>query len=78
MKHKESFSGSKNDFSVFIKKAMPDIFSNKFLVEGKKVNIPSDYQLDYDVKYDDEETGGSLAIKVSWDTTNIVEEEEEL
>lgn len=76
MKHKESFAGSKNDFSAFIKKSMPDIFSNKFTVEGKKVNIPHDTDLDYDVKYDDDEQGGSFAIKVSWDNTKEVEEEE--
>lgn len=75
MKHKESFSGTREDFSAFVKKAVPDIFSNKLVVEGKQVKIPSDYQLDYDVKYDDDIDGGSLNIKVSWDTTKTVEEE---
>ncbi len=71
MKYQETFVGSRHEFAEFIKKAVPDLFSGKLTVEGKTVSLPSDGDLDYKVKYDDDEQGGSISIKVGWENPNV-------
>lgn len=71
MKYQESYTGSKAEFGDFIKKAVPDLFSGKLTVEGKAATIPGDTELEYKVKYDDAEEGGSVSIKVTWENPNI-------
>ena len=66
MKYQESFIGSKAGGS-YIKKAIPDLFAGKLVVEGKQVTLPSDKEFDYKVKYDEDESGGSVTFKVSWE-----------
>lgn len=80
MKYQESFIGSKSDFAAFIKKAVPELFSGKLTVEGQQVAIPQGSDLDYKVKYDADEQGGSVSIKVSWSEEEVevdTQEEEE-
>ncbi|MCX7708233.1 MAG: transcription initiation factor IIE [Clostridia bacterium] len=77
MKHQSAFTGNKADFADFIKKAIPDLFGGRLEVEGKKVSIPSDLPLEFKLKADEDEFGGSFTLKVSWDT-GVEEEEEEV
>lgn len=67
MKFQESYVGSKSDFGAFIKKAVPDLFSGGLTVEGQTVEIPKDSDLDYKVKYDNDDESGSFTVKVSWE-----------
>lgn len=71
MKYQETYLGSKAEFGDYLKKAIPDLFSGKLVVEGKAVTIPADVDLDYKVKYDEDEEGGSVTFKVSWENTNV-------
>lgn len=71
MKYQESYTGSKAEFGDYIKKTVPDLFSGKLTVEGKTATIPSDTELDYKIKYDEAEDGGSVTIKVTWENPNI-------
>ncbi len=71
MKYQETYTGSKAEFGDFIKKAVPDLFSGKLTVEGKTASIPGDIELDYKVKYDESEEGGSVSIKVTWENPNL-------
>jgi hypothetical protein len=73
MKYQEGFVGSKNDFADFIKKMVPQLFSSRLVVEGTEVTVPSDRDLDYKMKYDTDEAGGSFTLKVSWDNAPDVE-----
>lgn len=75
MKYQNTFTGSKAEFAEFIKKTIPDLFGSRLVVEGKQIAIPNDAELDYKIKHDEDEFGGSVTLKVSWDTG--VEEEEE-
>jgi len=80
MKYQESFVGSKAEFGDYVKKIIPDLFAGRLAVEGKTVTIPGDVELDYKIKYDEDEEGGSVTIKVSWENPNLdleIEEEEE-
>lgn len=76
MKYQNSYAGSKSEFADFIKKTVPELFGSRLAVEGKQVSIPNDVPLDYKVKYDEDEFGGSVTIKVSWETG--VEEDEDI
>ena len=74
MKYQEGGFGKKTDFADFIKKMVPELFSGKLAVEGKSVTLPVDNDLDYKVKYDENEEGGSFSVKVSW--SNVVDTDE--
>lgn len=71
MKYQESYLGSRSEFGEYVKRAIPELFSGKLVVEGKAVTMPSDTDLDYKVKYDEDEQGGSVTFKVSWDNPNV-------
>jgi len=71
MKYQESFMGTRSEFGEYIKKAVPDLFAGRLSVEGKQVTLPTDLDLDYKVKYDENEDGGSVTIKVSWENPNV-------
>lgn len=71
MKYQETYLGSRAEFGDFIKKAVPDLFAGRLAVEGKSVTLPADTDLDYKVKYDEDEQGGSVTIKVSWENPNV-------
>lgn len=66
MKYQETYLGTRAEFGEFVKKAIPELFSGRLTVEGKPVTMPIDKELDYKVKYDDDEQGGSISIKVGW------------
>lgn len=77
MKYQETFLGTKTEFGEYIKKAVPDLFAGRLAIEGKTVTVPADTELDYKVKYDESEEGGSFTIKVSWENPNMELEIEE-
>lgn len=71
MKYQEAYLGTKAEFGEYVKKTVPELFAGKLTVEGKTVNLPSDAELDYKVKYDEDEQGGSVTIKVTWEKGNL-------
>lgn len=77
MKYQQDFFGSKSEFADFVKKTIPELFTGKLVVEGKNVCLPTDRDLDYKMKFSEDEDGASLTIKVSWDFACELEEEEE-
>ncbi|NLD47263.1 MAG: transcription initiation factor IIE, partial [Clostridiaceae bacterium] len=74
MKYQQDYLGSKADLAEFVKKIIPELFSSKLVIEGKNVSIPNDRDLDYKVKVDEDEAGGSFSLKVSWN--NELEKED--
>lgn len=71
MKYQEGYVGSKSEFAEFVKKAIPELFSGKLMVEGRSVSLPSDANFDYKVKFDEADTGGSVSFKVSWEKDTV-------
>ncbi|OGO80260.1 MAG: transcription initiation factor IIE [Clostridiales bacterium GWC2_40_7] len=71
MKYQESYLGTRAEFGEFVKKAVPELFSGRLTVEGKSVSLPADAELDYKVKYDEDEQGGSVTIKVAWEKESL-------
>jgi hypothetical protein len=73
MKYQETYLGSRSEFSEFVKKTIPDLFNGKLVVEGKNVVVPRDTELDYKIKYDEDEQGGCISLKVTWEKEGHVE-----
>ena len=71
MKYQEANIGSRAEFGEYIKKAIPDLFAGRLAVEGKTVTLPADLDLDYKVKYDEDDEGGSFTLKVAWENPNV-------
>ncbi len=71
MKYQEANIGSRTEFGEYIKKVIPDLFAGRLAVEGKTVTLPADLDLDYKVKYDDDDAGGSFTLKVTWENPNV-------
>lgn len=77
MKFQEALTGSRADFMDYAKKVVQSLQTGRMVVEGQAVRIPNDLPLEYKVKFDEDETGGSFSLKISWDTGVEEEEEEE-
>ncbi len=71
MKYQEAYLGSKTEFGEYIKKMVPELFSGKLSVEGKPVSLPTDKDLEYKVKYEEDEDGGSFSVKVTWEDQEV-------
>lgn len=73
MQYREDFSGSKGEFSEFLKKVFNQMISNYLTVEGEKAVIPEDRELDFKIKYNTDDEESSIALKVSWPNQLISE-----
>lgn len=71
MKYQETYVGSKAEFGDYVKKTVPELFAGRLAIEGKTVTLPADKDLDYKVKFDEDEDGGSFTIKVAWESTDV-------
>lgn len=76
MKYKEGSFGAKSDVSAFLKKSLADLFAGRLMVEEQQVGLPEGTDLEYEVKYKDDEDGGSVVFKISW-SNEVPEEAEE-
>lgn len=79
MKCKESYIGSKRECIDFFKSMIPKLFRGDLVIEGQEVFIPNGEELDYRVKYenDEEYKYGSIKMKISWGEEPEDEFEEE-
>lgn len=71
MKYQESFVGTRQEFVDFVKKVIPDLFAGRLTIEGKQVSVPSDMEIDYKIKYDEDDDGGSFTLKASWEEQQV-------
>ena len=67
MRYQEDFNNSMDEFKRFFNTMIQQLFTNTLIVEGETVNIPTDRELDYKLKYDVDEEGRSFTFKVSCD-----------
>jgi cobalamin biosynthesis protein CobT len=78
MKCKESYVGNKKECLDYVKSVLPKVLKGDLKIEGQKVSIPGGEELEYKVKYENDEQYkfGSLAIKISWGEEPELPEEE--
>lgn len=67
MKYQENFNDSMDEFKKFFNTMIQQLFTNALKVEGETVNMPTDRELDYKMKYSVDEDSCTFAFKVSWD-----------
>ena len=66
MNSREKYTGSKEDFYFFLKDEVIKLFKDKLKIDGDRVLIPDNEELDYQIKFDSDENYGDLSIKVKW------------
>jgi hypothetical protein len=66
MNCREKFTGNKEEFYFFLKDQIVRLFKDKLKIEGNSVLIPDNEELDYQIKFDSDETYGDFVIKVRW------------
>ena len=66
MNYREKYAGNKEDFYFFLKDEVIKLFREQLKIEGNRVVIPNNEELDYQIKLDSDENYGDLSIKVKW------------
>lgn len=77
MKYQDKYVGSHAEVFAQLRELPKQFMQNTLVVEAENAVIPTDKELQYKIKYEDDEYEGSLAIKVSWVNAEEPEEEEE-
>lgn len=79
MDYSEKFVGSKADFLKFMHDVVLKMGSRSLTVEDGNIDFPEDVELEYKIKFDEDEEESKLAIKVCWLKPGVekVEDEEE-
>ena len=62
----ERYVGSKEEFYFFLKDEVIRLFKDKLKIDGTRVLIPDNEELDYEFKFVRDETYGDFSIKVKW------------
>ena len=66
MNSREKYAGNKEDFYFFLKDEIIKLFKDKLKIDGTRVLIPNNEELDYEIKFDADENYGDFSIKVKW------------
>ena len=66
MNYKEKYTGSKEEFYFFLKDVIIKLFKDKLKIDGKRILIPDNEGLNYEVKLDGNKKDGDFTIKVKW------------
>lgn len=77
MKYQEKKVGSLKEVFEYVKEAFSSLSKGQLKVEDETAFIPGDKDLDYKVKYENDEADGSFSVKISWANIAEVEEEDE-
>ncbi|MGI6698294.1 MAG: transcription initiation factor IIE [Clostridiales bacterium] len=77
MKFKEEYLGTKQECMGYLSEAYAKLLRNQLMVDGEEVVIPDDKEMEYKIKYDNDEFEGSLSLKITWVNAEAEEAEEE-
>ena len=75
MKYQDKYVGSPEEIFAQLRELPKQFLQNTIMVETERVDIPADKELEYKIKYENDEYEGALAIKISW--MNAEEEPDE-
>ncbi len=77
MKYQDKYVGSQEEIYDLLKDLPRKFMQNSVEVESEKVTIPSDKELTYKLKFEEDEYDGAFAVKVTWVNAEELEEKEE-
>ena len=66
MDYREKYTGSKEDFYFFLKDEVINLFKDKLKIDGTRVLIPDNEELEYEFKFDSDFNYGDFIIRVKW------------
>jgi len=66
MDYREKYTGSKENFYFFLKDEVINLFKDKLKIDGTRVLIPDNEELDYEFKFDSDINYGDFTIRVKW------------
>jgi len=66
MDYREKYTGSKENFYFFLKDEVINLFKDKLKIDGIRVLIPDNEELDYEFKFDSDINYGDFTIRVKW------------
>jgi len=73
--YSEKYVGSKGDFLKFMNDVVMKMGSRSLTIEEEVIELPEDVELEYKIKYDEDEEEYKLAIKVCWLKPGVEEAE---
>lgn len=62
----EKYVGSKEDFYFFLKDEVIRLFKGKLKIEGTRVLIPDNQELNYEFEFVSNDNSGNFSINVKW------------
>ena len=62
----EKYVGSKEDFYFFLKDEVIRLFKGKLKIEGTRVLIPDNEELNYEFEFVSNDNSGNFSINVKW------------
>jgi len=77
MKHKEGYVCSRDEVLMYLRELANRLDDDSLVIATEKVDVPSDRELEYKTKYENDEYEGQFSIKISWVNAEREEEEEE-
>lgn len=77
MKYQDKYVGTQAEIFAQLRELPKQFMQNSIVVETESAVIPTDKELEYKVKYENDEYEGALAIKISWRNAEEEPEEEE-
>lgn len=78
MKYQEAYAGSKEECFALVKETFNQLVKGSLEVEGNKVVLPKDKDIETKVKYINDLEEGKLTIKIQWMNIDEIEEDEEI
>ncbi|MEW5952442.1 MAG: amphi-Trp domain-containing protein [Bacillota bacterium] len=66
MDFSEKFTGGKQDFIKFIMEVAGGLRGGSLNIESQEIHVPDDVELEYKIKFDEDEEECKLTVKVSW------------
>jgi len=75
--HSEKYVGMKADYLKFMQEVMVRMASRSLTVENKAIEFPEDVELEYKIRFNEDEEENKLAIKVCWLKPGVVKVEDE-
>lgn len=77
MKYQDKYVGTQSEIFNLLNGLSRQFMQNTIVVGTERVLIPSDKELEYKIKYENDEYEGALAIKICWVNAEEEPEEEE-
>lgn len=78
MKYQDKYVGTQSEIFNLLNGLSRQFMQNTIVVGTERAIIPTDKELEYKIKYENDEFEGALAVKISWVNAEEEPEEEEV